>query len=129
MKISDWLKIYRKQSKVSQKELAEKVTALGHQITDTQISNYEREYDKDKDGNPTRPPERFVEFAAQVLNRPIEEARTAAGYSNKNDAPGFFSGIEKLSPEKQILAKRQIKAIIDSLADEEHDFDYGDFSN
>lgn len=40
---------------------------------------------------------------------------------------GFYSGLKRLSPERQLLAKRQIKAIIEALAEEENpDTDYID---
>lgn len=85
MRFSEWLTTYRKEAEVSQKKLAFELEKRGYQISDAQISNYEREYDKDKDGNPTRPPERFVELTAQILNRPIDEARAAAGYNSQNN--------------------------------------------
>lgn len=58
---------------------------------------------------------------ARALDWDINEALLAAGHApltNENEA-GLFSGLEKLSPAKQKLAKRQIKAIIDSLAEDE----------
>ncbi len=87
MRFSEWLKLYREAADISQKMLAEKLDSLGYKITSGQISNYEREYDKDKDGNPTRPPEKFVDLTAQVLNRSIDEARYVAGYSTKKSVP------------------------------------------
>jgi transcriptional regulator with XRE-family HTH domain len=41
---------------------------------------------------------------------------------------GLARGLENLSPGKRKIALRQISGIIESLADSDDDFDYGDFS-
>jgi hypothetical protein len=50
-----------------------------------------------------------------------------AGFSSvdNSDPDGLYSGLNRLTPERQQLAKRQIKAIIESLsAEDEPDTDY-----
>lgn len=37
---------------------------------------------------------------------------------------GFFSGLDKLSPERREIARKQVRAIIDALVEEEHDTNY-----
>lgn len=132
MRVSEWLKTYRsaRVPKISQDKLAEEITKLGHQITGAQISNYEREYDRDSEGNPTRPPERFMELAAQVLGRPVEEARSVAGYAAKspdNETAGLMRAIEELPPDRRNFAIRQIRAIIKTYKDDPNfDFNYNE---
>ncbi len=53
---------------------------------------------------------------AKALSLPVGEALKRAGFGSTTDTEaGLFSGLEKLTPEKQKLAKRQIKAIIESI--------------
>lgn len=40
---------------------------------------------------------------------------------------GLYRDLQKLSPQNRKIAERQIAAIIQSLAEADHDFDYGDF--
>lgn len=62
---------------------------------------------------------------AEALKLSAREALEKAGFAAEAEPNGLYSGLEKLSPERQELAKRQIKAIIDSLAEEENpDTDY-----
>jgi transcriptional regulator with XRE-family HTH domain len=69
----------------------------------------------------------LVEAVNGLVGRELASVREAkiilAGLSEDED-DGLFKGLEKLSPDNQRLARRQIKAIIDSLAEQEHEFDY-----
>ena len=109
MRFSEWLKTYRKAVGLSQDKLADKVNEIGKpfnfSITSAQISNYEREYDKDQEGNPTRPKEKFVELAAEVLQRPVAEAKLAANY-----APDI-----KISPIRQPKTPAEFFEILEEL--------------
>lgn len=42
------------------------------------------------------------------------------------DYGDLFKGMEDLSPERQVVARKQIRAIIDALSEEDHDTDYID---
>ncbi len=122
MSFGKWLRARRKHRGLSQERLAELITAHGHKVSSGSVSNIEREYDRTVDGLPTKPRRAFVEIAAIVLDEDPNEALLLAGYSPKDDQVtpnGFFKGIERLTPERQELARRQIRAIIDSLAEEE----------
>lgn len=57
----------------------------------------------------------------------LKRAGFALADNDDSDPEGFYAGIKKLSPEKQKIAKRQIKAIMDALVEEENpDTDYID---
>lgn len=60
---------------------------------------------------------------AHALSLPVEEALSRAGFASNLEAEdGLFSGLDKLPPEKQKLAKDMIRALIDSLAtQDEHE--------
>ncbi|CAN5354673.1 hypothetical protein BH10ACI2_BH10ACI2_00220 [soil metagenome] len=69
----------------------------------------------------------MVVSLAEALGRDVDDALMLAGHAPiaDFDNDGLFSGLKKLSPEKQRLAKRQMKMIIDTLAEEDdHDTDY-----
>jgi len=105
---------------LTQEELADRVSALGHKITSSYISMMERGYDKKADGEPTRPNRRFVELAASVLGDDVDEALMDADYApiNRdrflNDNDGLYSGLAKHSPEDQKRIRRQMQAILDA---------------
>jgi hypothetical protein len=65
---------------------------------------------------------------ANALNIDVDEALLMAGHAPSDgnaDPDGLYSGIKKLTPERQRLAKAQIKAIMSTLlAEQEHDTDY-----
>ena len=122
MRFSEWLKTYRKAAGLSQEMLADKISELGKplnfSITAQQISNYEREYDKDADGNPTRPKELFLELAAQVLNVPINEARTVAGYATKKqttESHEILQGVTVSFEHSVKLTRKDREKIIDAI--------------
>lgn len=120
-----WLKEVRTAKNVSQLRLAELMTAHGYTVSNGAISNIEREYYK-KDEDTGKPKRKFVIAAAEVLGEDVNKALKIAGYDAEDD-DGWFKGLEGLSPEKKKLAKRQIRAIIDALAEEpEPDIDYAD---
>jgi transcriptional regulator with XRE-family HTH domain len=56
----------------------------------------------------------------------LNEALRRAGYASADqDAYGLSSGMDRLSPERRLIAQRQIKAIIDALSEDEiSDTDY-----
>ena len=58
---------------------------------------------------------------ARALSLPADEALARSGFASTQaeTEEGLFSGIDKLTPERQKLAKKQIRAIIDSLVDSE----------
>lgn len=106
----------------SQRELARRIKK-----SSTYIHYVERGF------NPSAKDEKFqvgseaVDALAKALDLDVNETRLAAGYApNEPIEPGFFSGYHDLSPDRQELARRQIKAILDSLADKEHDTNYID---
>lgn len=124
-----WLKRQRKEKGVSQLDVAKgAILPDGTTVTDAYISRIEREVDKDKYGQPTKPDRHLVVSIAKFLNVDASEALNKAGFSSENEElNGWFKGLEKLSPEDQKRAKRQIRAIIDSYIDDEEkeeDFDY-----
>lgn len=58
---------------------------------------------------------------ANALTAPVDEALRMAGFSAEGVEPddGLFSGLNELSPDKQKLAKKMIRSVIDSLAEQE----------
>ena len=61
---------------------------------------------------------------ANALTVSVSEALQMAGFAaeTEDNEEGLFSGLNELSPEKQKLAKKMIRSVIDSLAEkEEHD--------
>ena len=119
MDYGDRLREKRKAKHLTQEELAEKISARGHQITGAYVSMIERGYDRKIDGEPSRPKRKFVELAAEILDDDIDEALTDADYApnNRNFEEGLYAGWKKLPKDRQELARRQMKAIIDSLAE------------
>jgi transcriptional regulator with XRE-family HTH domain len=79
-------------------------------------------------GKPGQPNPDLVVKLAKLFGKDVNEALIKGGHAPIDRYPaesGLFRGIEKLSPERQELARRQIRAIIESLSVEEHhDFDY-----
>lgn len=61
---------------------------------------------------------------AGALSLSVDEALSMAGFAGPTAAEnGLFSGIEKLSPAMQALAKKQIRAIIESLSEQDSNTD------
>jgi hypothetical protein len=115
MRLSEWLKTYRP-GKFSQENLAKEITKRGFRISGAQISNYEREYDKDADGNPTRPNRKFLLYAAELLERPVNEALEAAGYLPEPSEAEYRSEIEAVASR---LASSVMASGFKDLEDEE----------
>lgn len=124
MEFGKWLRETMELRRVSNAELARRA-----RVSPTYIGKLVRNYSPNMKGEKApRPSEPVVEQIAKSLDVPLNEARKAAGYAAFNDEnEGFFDGIKSLSPERQAIARKQIRAIIDSLAEkDDHDFDYID---
>jgi len=66
---------------------------------------------------------------AEALRLNVDEALIRSGFATAAyDVmdPGFFSGLEKLSPEHRQAVRRAMQAMIDSFSQQEHDTDYID---
>lgn len=119
-----WLYASRKAAGLTQGELARKA-----QISTSYVSTLEREEPHHITNASPRPAVSIVDAIAKAVNKPVNEARLIFGYApiGEETNEGLFAGIERLSPEMQRVAKRQIRAIIDSLsAQDEHETDYID---
>lgn len=85
-------------------------------------------------GKPVQPALDKVEALAKALGADAEEARIVAGYDPSPDSEpvnteGLFKGLDRLTPDQRRLAEKQIRAIIDAIADEpmsDEDFNYID---
>lgn len=116
MTFGEWLREKITEKGISNAELARRV-----EVTPTYIGNLVRDYspNKTKPGT-SRPSEGVVERIAIALGENVDDALKAAGYYPKNGGDeGLWSGYKDLPPEKQKLARKQIKAIIESLADDD----------
>lgn len=123
----------RQDKELTQEQLASAISSRGHRTTAQYVSMIEREYDKRLDGTPSRPDKKFVIIAAEILNDDVDEALMDADWAPQSrsrlqdDDAGLYSGLDRLPPRTKELAKRQIRAIIDSLsAQDDHDTDYID---
>jgi len=122
----NWLQRTRKRRGISSADLARRIG-----VSRSYISALERGQVQLLTGRPSQPALEKVENIANALAVDVDEARMMAGYDPAPeaipfDSDGLYRGLEKLTPEKRRLAEKQIKAIIDSLADADHDFDYID---
>lgn len=101
--------------------------ALRADVSKQYISMLEKGSDQLLTNKPTQPALDKVERLAKAVGADINEFREMAGYDRMDsDEAGLFSGLSRLSPEKQRAAKKHMKALIDTLAEQEHDFDYID---
>lgn len=118
-----WLRNKRKDASLTQGQLARKSG-----ISTSYVSTLERGQRHTVTNADPLPKPDIVEAIAKALTVPVDEARLAAGYaaSEDNDPHGLASGLNRLSPERQAIAKKQIAAILDALAEEEQDTDYID---
>lgn len=116
-----WLRGKREDIRFSVTELAE-MAGMSKQY----LSRLERAEEQLLTNKPTQPALDKVENLAKALGVNVNDAREMAGYERTDESNGLYKGMDKLSPDQQRLAKRQIKAIIDSLAEQDHDFDYID---
>lgn len=122
MTFGEWLR-----KKIKDKDWSNARVARLSGVSPTYIGNLVRDYSPTTISGKGRPSEEVVENIAKALEADVDEARLAAGYAPRmNPDEGFFKGLDRLSPDDQALAKRQIKAIIDSFVpqdDEDDDFD------
>jgi transcriptional regulator with XRE-family HTH domain len=81
------LRARRKAARLTQQQLADKVTSRGYRITGAYISMIEREYDKTRSGEPTRVNRDFVKIAAPLLGWSTDEALMEAGYASSIQKP------------------------------------------
>lgn len=114
----------RKSRGWTQSELAKKSG-----VSVSYISTIEREQPHSQTGAKLRPEPEVIKGIAKALDLDIDDALIYYGYApeKKSETDGWFKGLDKLSPEDQKRAKRQIRAIIDSYIDDEEkeeDFDY-----
>lgn len=89
MKFGEWLKKKRTDRGYSQERLADlvqEVTDNAVKCTGSNISGYEREYDKKINGDPVTPKLEMVDALAVALGVPLSEARIAAGYAPPNES-------------------------------------------
>ena len=118
MTFGEWLRKNLNDRGISNAEFARRVDVSG-----TYIGNLVRDYSPNMtSARAPRPSEAVVAAMAKALEVPLNEARLAAGYApiGEETNEGLFSGIEKLSPERQKVAKQTIRALIDSLAAQEN---------
>jgi len=114
MTFGQWLRQKLNDKRMSNAELARRV-----HVSPTYVSNLVRDYSPNMISNRApRPGEDIVERIARALGAPLDEARLAANYAPRSVEDGIFSGLDKLSPKMQRVAKAQIRAIIDSLQSE-----------
>lgn len=81
-KFSDWLKTYRKESGLSLMQLK---AAIGDLCSDAYLSKLENDRYRGKKGKPALPDIEIVDALATALNRPVDEARLAAGYAARDN--------------------------------------------
>ena len=95
------------------------------------VSSYASARPQSTSNKASRPRRENVIKLASALKQDINEALLLAGHAPKDveDTNGYFKGLDKLPLDKQKIAKRQIRAIIDALAEKEftdEDFNYID---
>jgi transcriptional regulator with XRE-family HTH domain len=74
----------RKQAKLTQQDLADRMAARGYRVTGSYISMIEREYDKTRKGEPTRVNRDFIAVVAPILEWDMDEALLVAGHAPVN---------------------------------------------
>ena len=105
MSFGKWLKEKRKAAGFTHDTLAESATGHGVRMSAGYISNIERDYYTNQDGQPSRPSERIVDAIAKALGCPLDEARLAAGYAPKTitrrpeTIPELVAALEQLGIE------------------------------
>ncbi len=106
MSYSDFLKRTRKAAGLKQRELAAAITARGHKVTTSSVSNIENGYYRKLDGSETQPAKRFVELAAEVCGANVDEALQTADYAPKHHVatprtlPELIAALESLGIER-----------------------------
>lgn len=133
MNFGERLKMMRKASGLTQEELAGKISARGFTTSASYISMIERIYDRRADGQPTRPARQFVEYASEILGDDVNEALMDADYAPRDRElfkemdEGLYRGIRELPPHLRPIAKQQVRAVIEALAQiDQPDIDYID---
>lgn len=117
MTFGEWLRIKVNASRMSNAEFARRTG-----VSATYVGNLLRDYSPNmRSARAPRPSEPVIERMAIALGVPLNEARQAAGYSTLggDDEDGLFAGFNDLPADRKQLARRQIRAIIDSLADDD----------
>lgn len=120
-----WLKNYRQEADLSLRELEARI---GKICTFGYLNQLEKEV-KGKNGEPFMPDEAIVEALAKALNRPLDEARHAAGYARTDSANSLnIEGVGSIQFEKGIKftekGKEQIEIAIKmavAMADKENE--------
>lgn len=113
MGYAEFLKRTRTAAGLTQGKLAELISARGHNVTVSSISNIERAYYRKQDGTESQPHKKFVVLAAEVCGVDVNDALKEADYAPTGSVNGILEGFDALSREDQELASRQIKAIIE----------------
>jgi transcriptional regulator with XRE-family HTH domain len=85
MSYSEFLKRTRKAANLTQGQLADAVSARGHNVTISAISNIERAYYKKRDGSESQPSKSFVILAAEVTGADVNAALAEADYAPIQD--------------------------------------------
>ena len=106
---SKWLKENRRKSELTLIQLRDKISGL---CTDAYLSRLENDKFKSKKGNPAQPDIEIVESLAIALNRPIDEARWAAGYKLLKDSNLPY---ELASIDYSVFTSEEIKEIADFI--------------
>ena len=108
----EWLKIARENKGYSLRQLESRINKL---CTFGYLHQLERG-ETGKKGQTYSPDIEIVDALAVALDKPIDDARLAAGYAPLHaDPDGIYKALRELLPDRQEIAKRQIKAIIESL--------------
>lgn len=118
-KFGDWLRERRTELKMLQSDVARRAG-----VSTSYISTLERGQKHSITGAELRPEPNKVIAISKAISADPDEALRLNGYlpQGSNDQEGLFSGYDELPPDRKQLARRQIRAILDSLADpEEHE--------
>ncbi len=114
MNFGAWLREHRINQGLFQSDVAKRAG-----VSVSYVSTLERTQPHSISGKDVSPTREKIMALAKAVGGSVDEALKLTGYaSTDTDAFGLASELSKLPPDRQELAKRQIKAIIDSLADE-----------
>jgi transcriptional regulator with XRE-family HTH domain len=102
MDFAEWLKTYRKAANLSLRKLADRINNL---CSDAYLSQLENRRYVGKKGNTMQPDLEIVDALAVALNRPVNEARLAAGYApiTQMTVPEEIASIDFSAFEKKDL--------------------------
>lgn len=96
-------------------------------VTRSTLSRFAGAKPQSLTGKAGQPKAELVIKLARLFGRDVDQALMIAGHApiGQPSEEGLFSGFEKLSPEMKRIARRQIQAIIDLLAEQDEvDTDY-----